>query len=239
VQVWVAEADGSKPEQLTSMDDVATTGTPRWSPDSKQISFDSNAGGTGYHIYVVGANGGQPRAITSGGTRNFVSTWSGDGRWVYFTSDRSGRGEIWRALATGGGEEQVTRNGAESPMISPDGQWLYFVRREGDSLWRMPIGGGAETRLAEGLYRYNYAATNKGVYYVVRPPQQTQGVTEALVPAGSQVRYLDFATKRVTDLLTDGRLGDLGLAVSPDGKYLLFTKIDYLGADLMLVENFR
>jgi hypothetical protein len=32
---------------------------------------------------------------------------------------------------------------------------------------------------------------------------------------------------------------DLGLALSPDGKYLLFTKIDYLGADLMLVENFR
>jgi Tol biopolymer transport system component len=239
VQIWVAEADGSKPEQLTSMDDVATTGTPRWSADSKQIAFDSNAGGTGYHIYVVGANGGQPRAITTGGTRNFVSAWSADGRWVYFTSDRSGRGEIWRALATGGGEEQVTRNSAESPMISPDGAWLYFVRREGDTLWRMPVAGGAETRLAEGLYRYNYAVTNNGVYYVARPPQQSQGVAESLVPAGSQIRYLDFATKRVTDLLRMDASADLGLAVSPDGKYLLFTKIDYMGADLMLVENFR
>ena len=239
VQIWVAEADGSKPQQLTSMDDVATTGTPRWSPDSKQIAFDSNAGGTGYHIYVIGANGGQPRAITSGGTRNFVSTWSADNQWVYFTSDRSGRGEIWRARATGGGEEQVTRNGAESPTISPDGQWLYFVRREGDTLWRVPIAGGAETRLVDGLYRYNYAVTNTDVYYVVRPPGQSQGIAEMLVSAGSRVRHLDLATKRVTDLLTMDASADLGMAVSPDGKYLLFTKIDYLGADLMLVENFR
>jgi len=239
VQIWVADADGSKPEQLTSMDDVATTGTPRWSPDSKQIAFDSNAGGTGYHIYVVSANGGQPRAITSGGTRNFVATWAADNQWVYFTSDRSGRGEIWRARATGGGEEQVTRNGAESPMISPDGQWLYFVRREGDTLWRVPIAGGAETRLVDGLYRYNYAVTNTDVYYVVRPPGQSRGMTEMLVSAGSRVRHLDLATKRVTDLLTMDASADLGMAVSPDGKYLLFTKIDFIGADLMLVENFR
>jgi len=53
------------------------------------------------------------------------------------------------------------------------------------------------------------------------------------------VRHLDLATKRVTDLLTMDASADLGMAVSPDGKYLLFTKIDYLGADLMLVENFR
>jgi hypothetical protein len=32
---------------------------------------------------------------------------------------------------------------------------------------------------------------------------------------------------------------DLGLSVSPDGRYLLFSKLDYSGGDLMLVENFR
>ena len=43
----------------------------------------------------------------------------------------------------------------------------------------------------------------------------------------------------IRDRLRMDASADLGLAVSPDGKYLLFTKIDYLGADLMLVENFR
>jgi hypothetical protein len=45
--------------------------------------------------------------------------------------------------------------------------------------------------------------------------------------------------KKTTDVTPiDARI-DLGLTVSPDGKYLLFTKIDYIGADLMLVEKFR
>jgi eukaryotic-like serine/threonine-protein kinase len=194
VQIWVADADGSKAEQLTSMDEVATTGTARWSPDGTQISFDSNAGSGGYHIYVIDARGGQPRAITTGATRNFVTCWSRDGRWIYFTSDRSGRLEIWRALATGGGHEQVTKTGAESPMISPDGRWLYFIRRDGDSLWRVPIGGGAETRLADGLYRYNYAVLDAGVYYVTLPPTGNGSGAEATLSApGSQThdRYFE------------------------------------------------
>ena len=102
-----------------------------------------------------------------------------------------------------------------------------------------PGPGGAETRLADGLYRYNYTVTNTGVYYVTRPPEDTRNSADILVSPGSHVRYLDLATKRVTDLLRMDAPVDLGLAVSPDGKYLLFTKIDYLGADLMLVENFR
>jgi hypothetical protein len=32
---------------------------------------------------------------------------------------------------------------------------------------------------------------------------------------------------------------DLGLAVSPDGRYLLFAQSDFYGSDLMLVENFK
>ena len=36
----------------------------------------------------------------------------------------------------------------------------------------------------------------------------------------------------------DARIA-LGVALSLDGRYLLFTKIDHLGADLMLVDGFR
>ena len=137
--------------------------------------------------------------------------------------------------------QQMTTNGGDAAQVSPDGQWLYFTKREGvDGLWRMSIAGGAETRVVDSLYRYNYAVTARGVYYAALPANYTVSSARAPLPnRSSVVRYLDFATNKTSDVMPiDGRL-DLGLCVSPDGKYLLFTKIDYLGADLMLVEHFR
>ncbi len=53
------------------------------------------------------------------------------------------------------------------------------------------------------------------------------------------VRFLDFKSGRQKDIVALDKPADLGVAVSPDGKFLLFTKLDYSGTDLMLVENFR
>ena len=121
VQIWVSNADGSNAVQLTSMNDIATTGTPRWSPDGKRLAFDSNTSGT-YQIYVINADGGQPRAVTTDASRNFTAWWSKDGNWIYYTSDRSGRLEIWRISPDGGGRNRlpgVARPAARSlPTVS-------------------------------------------------------------------------------------------------------------------------
>ena len=226
VQVWTAKADGTEAVVLTSMNALATTGTPRWSPDGRQIAFDSNADGS-YQVYLVGADGGRPHALTSGPSASFVAAWSRDGRWIYFSSDRSGQGEIWRMPPGGGTPEQVTHAGGSAPALSPDGAWLYFTRGDGaQGLWRMPIAGGVPTRLAEHVYRYNFAVTSTGVYYVTPGPS-------------AAVRYVDLATGVSREVIAIDKPLDLGLALSPDGRYLLFTQVDYMGQDLMLVENFR
>lgn len=229
VQIWVADADGSKAVQLTSMDAMATTGTPRWSPDGRWVIYDSNAGG-GYHLYVISAEGGQPRALTSGG-RNFIGSWSPDSRWIYFTSDRGGQLDAWRVAPGGGEPEQVTRSGTTAAIVSPDGKWLYFTKAEGvDGLFRQPIDGGEATRVVDAIFRYNFVATNDGVYYVALPRE---------VNGRTSVRYLDLASRQTREIAPIDSRVDLGLTLSPDGKHLLFTKIDYVGADLMLVEKFR
>ena len=231
VQIWIANADGTGARQLTSsVTPLSTTGTPRWSPDSKWISFDSNTDGT-YRVYVISASGGEPRVLTTD-ARGYVSCWSPDGKWVYFTSDRGGRAEIWRAPSEGGTAEQVTTSGAASPSISPDGRWLYFTKNDGaGGLARMPLAGGPEEHLVERLSRYSYAVSNNGVYYVTD--------TVDVYTPGGVLRYLDLATRKVADVIAIDAPPDLGLALSPDGKYLLFTKVDVVGADLMLVENFK
>ena len=229
VQIWTALADGSNAAPLTSMPPLATTGSPRWSPDGQRLAFDSNAGGS-YQIYEVGADGGQPRALTSGPWSSFVASWSPDGRSIYFTSDRSGQLDVWRMPAGGGAPEQVTRAGGQAATLSPDGQWIYFIKKDGaDGLWRLPASGGTERRVLDTLFRYNFVPTATGIYYVSRPG--TDGTFA--------VKFLEEKTGKTTDVVSLDKSPDLGLALSPDGRHLLFTTIDYLGTDIVLVEGFR
>lgn len=229
IQIWTADADGSRAAPVTSLGATATTGTPRWSPDGTRISFDSTDSGT-YQVYVVNADGGQPTMMTRGPSASFGAAWSRDGRWIYFTSNRSGRHEVWRVASTGGEPEQITRDGGASPDVSPDGRWLYYLKESpGHGLWRRPIEGGSEVMVTPSLYRYNFAPVDAGVYFV----RLREG------RAAADVLYLDLATNATTEVLTMDRPPDLGLSVSPDGKSLFYAQLDYSGQDLMLVEGFN
>ncbi len=230
VQIWTANADGSEAAQLTSMLPTATTGSPRWSPDGRRVVFDSDAGGHNA-IYETSADGGQPRLLTVDPSNTFAASYAPDGSTIYFSSNRSGRIEVWRQPLSGGDAQQVTRNGGNSPVLSPDGQWVYFAKDDGrQGLWRIPSAGGDEQRVTpDAMFRYNYVVTPSAVYYTTNPPPGEAAV----------IKRIDMLTRKVRDLFTMDKPPDLGLALSPDGRYLLFTQLDYSGSDLMLVENFR
>ena len=229
-EIWLSNADGSNPRQLTSMEGPLTA-NPRWSPDGTTILFDSRLKGSA-DLYVVSVQGGSARPLTDQPSLENEARWSRDGRWIYFGSDRTGRRELWRMPASGGEATQVTRNGGSCPFESPDGRWLYYAKRPRFDLWKAPVAGGAETRVLENLsYCYNYVPTSQGVYFV-RAGLANNG------PAETAVAYLDFATGKIK-LLLPMRAWLYGLTLSPDGRSLLYSRPDAFGADLMLVENFR
>jgi hypothetical protein len=93
----------------------------------------------------------------------------------------------------------------------------------------MPVDGGPETELIASLHRYNFAVTSKAVFFNTPSGPQTP----------SELESLDIASGRVTSLYKVDRRIDLGLALSPDERYLLFAQLDYLGSDLMSVDKFR
>jgi eukaryotic-like serine/threonine-protein kinase len=226
-QVWVEGADGSQPEQLTSMA-MGNAGTPRWSPDGQTIAFDSNASGR-YQIYLVSTAGGAVAQRTNGNFKNFTCAWSRDGRWIYFSSDRSGQSDIWKMPSAGGTPRQVTHHQGQFPVESEDGATLYFAKTMGSgSIWSMPADGGPEVQLADSLYRGNFAVAKTGIYYMTSPgPDGT-----------SSLLFHKFTTGETTILLNIGH-PEFGLDVSPDGRYLLYAQFDDPGSDLMLIENFR
>ena len=164
-EIWLSNADGSNPRQLTSMGGPLTA-NPRWSPDGTTILFDSRLKGSA-DLYVVSVQGGSPRPLTDQPSLENEASWSRDGRFIYFGSDRTGRREVWRMPASGGEATQVTRDGGSCPFESPDGRWLYYAKRPRFDLWKAPVAGGAETRVLENLsYCFNYVPTSHGVYFV-------------------------------------------------------------------------
>jgi Tol biopolymer transport system component len=230
-EIWVCNSDGSAPVQLTSFGG-AGVGTPRWSSDGSRIAFDSTQAGH-TDIYVINAAGGLPQRLTNDATEEVRPSWSRDGRWIYFGSNRSGDWQVWKIPATGGQAAQVTKQGGREAFESPDGKFVYYFRGAGGSrgIRRVPVEGGAETSVLDQVYQGNWAILNHGIYFARPQPQ-----------SGPAIKFFNFATRQITQIgLLEKRLiqGPPALAVSPDGRWLLYAQLDQSGSDVMLVESFR
>jgi Tol biopolymer transport system component len=230
-EVWLADPDGSNAVQLTSM--AATmganrTGTPRWSPDGQLIAFDCNLEGH-YGIYVVSAAGGKPRRLAPHPANNNVPSFSRDGKWIYFSSNRTGEYQIWKVPVAGGEPVQVTYNTGFAVFESPDGAYVYYTQTRGEPgpLWRLPASGGQPVKVLEGVVQLAFTVSDKGIYYIDQPAGETR------------LQFYNLATGRSTTVARN--LGDVsqGLTVSPDGRTILYSRMDSPVNDLMLVENFR
>jgi hypothetical protein len=70
----------------------------------------------------------------------------------------------------------------------------------------------------------------QGIYFI-RPTGQR---------SGKELAFLGFAnSSQVTSIVTIPRAVTFGLALSPDERLILYSQIDQVGSDLMLVENFH
>ncbi len=228
-EIWVCKSDGTEANRLTSFNGPYAR-APRWSPDGRWIAFDTSVEGN-FDVYLVGVEGGTPRRLTKDDSEEHIAGWSRDGRWLYFASDRGGSWQIWKMNSAGGGAIQVTRNGGFVAAESPDGQWLYFTHRGRAGLWRMPATGGDETLILDRLQPLdwlNWALARDGVYFIDRA-----------APGATRLAWFDLNSRQVGALTTIPKfLYKSGLSLAPDGRTLLYTKIEKSESDLTLVDNF-
>ena len=181
-------------------------------------------------LYILPVDGGRPKQLATG-TPNAVSPfWSADGRWVYFATEEPNG--IWKVPAEGGAAVRLTRDGA-NPRESADGKRLFYVvRREGNALWSVSVNGGDE-RHEDGIphlrYDLSWAPIQGGICFVDGPP------------ASLSLNYFNFSdrhSEKVSEL-RGITFVCCDIAVSRDKKALLFSGIDRLESDIMLVENFH
>ena len=222
-EIWICNADGSHPLQLTYFGN-AWAGSPMWSPDGKSIALGANAAGN-WDIYVVSSGGGKPRRLTNDGADHSWPSWSQNGKWIYYFSTRGKQAQIWKMPATGGPEVQVTRNGGFWSNESRDGKDLYYVNEQG--LWKIPVAGGDEVEVERS---YSFAPAKNGIYYM-----EGRDSWSSAFP----LYFLDFATQRTRTVgVLPGPFG-WSMDVSPDGRWIIYGKFDREGSELMLVDNFR
>ena len=220
-EVWVSGSDGSNPLQLTTARGPMVA-NPQWSPDRQHLAFHSLLGAA-RGIDIIDINGGVPRRIAEGGA---MPTWSRDGKWVYFGGRQ---GQLWKAPFRGGEAIQVTtQGGSGSAFESADGEYLYYLNKS--HVWRMRRGGGQESQLVQQRVSYgmNLAVVEEGLYLIAASDFVSPGT----------LYYFDFKTSTLTPVMTIERWY-LGLSVSPDGRSILYSQLEPLKGNLVLVENFR
>jgi len=226
--VWVGDADGSSPVQLSQL---KAAGYPRWSPDSQKIAFEMREG-KHYGVYIADIAERVSRKLVSNVPDMAHPYWSHDGKWIYFRSYETVGHKIYRCPATGGDASLLT-SGPDpiGPQESFDGKVLYFMTRNIHAGLRMVSldGTGSESPVA-GMPAITserlWAVVHDGIYFVPDAAPRT-------------VAYFDFATSRVRDVLKIQKYFSDGLSVSPDGRYILFSQVDEQNSDIMLVEQFH
>jgi Tol biopolymer transport system component len=145
-EVWLMAADGSERRRLTEAEppqnDAAGSMSPAWSPDGTRIAFAAQIGTREEdqrltEIYVMRADGTDPRRLTTNEALDGSPTWSPDGKRIAFTrisepGTASARSGIVVMDADGGSEVQITQAGLPSfdlsPAWSPDGSMIAFTR---------------------------------------------------------------------------------------------------------------
>jgi TolB protein len=139
-RICVMNADGSDLRELPQVPATGLSdGAPAWSPDGKTIAFDRGVDDQ-HAVFVMKADGSDPRQVTPWSLRGGQPDWSPDGRRLLFYSNYEGpptvSANLYTVAADGTGLVQLThatggRMQYLSASFSPDGKWIAFGRAPG------------------------------------------------------------------------------------------------------------
>ena len=146
-EIWVMNADGGDPVQLTnSPGPVAINGQPDWSPSGQWIAFMSTRTGDA-EIFVMESDGSGQKNLTNHRATDQAPSWSPNGQQIAFQSNRDGNFELYVLdLRTGELTRLTTHAGVDQfPDWSPNGKEIAF-QRDGD-IYVMDLRTAETTRL--------------------------------------------------------------------------------------------
>jgi hypothetical protein len=125
----------------------------------------------------------------------------------------------------------VTRNGGIAAFESADGRDLFYTKPSEPGIWEMSLDRDRESAVWRGPgpdYWSNWAVTREGIYFLA---------PKAELPP--EIEFLDFKTRKVSRIAKLGKPSFYGLAVSPDGRSLVYSQWVRSEHNILIMNNFR
>src|SRR5437588_36373 len=192
--VWVAPTgDASRTRPITSgsgKNDTELT----FAPDGTKIIYQSNASGD-EDIWIVNADGGNPRQLTANSRVNLSPAVAPDGRSIVFLSDRTSTPHLWRMNVDGSDQRQLTNgSGEKSPQFSPDGRWVVYTKAFGKAtVWKVPAAGGEPVQLNDKYSTHpTVSPDSKLVAYRYRDENTPWRIAVAPLEGGEPLKTFDL-----------------------------------------------
>ena len=142
---------------------------------------------------------------------------------------------MWKILATGGAETQITPNGGFGGVESVDGRTIYYVRDLAKtSIWRMPVDGGPSTEVIDAMGPRLWGYWSLSQHYL------TFLHLASLEAGNAEILQLNLATHRVRRIGNTERAvesGTKGLSISRDEQWIFYAQHDVYQTNIMLADG--
>jgi DNA-binding winged helix-turn-helix (wHTH) protein/Tol biopolymer transport system component len=220
--LWRSRIDGSERLQLTVAPMEVTV--PRWSPDGSQIAFYVIGGAKQQRLYLIGADGGKPKAASSLDGGEMSAHWSPDGASVLYSdfpffSATPAKVAVHRLdLKTQKIETLPGSEGYFAPTWSPDGRYATAKALGGQRIMIFDFKTNEWSELTKGAGLQKWSRDGNYLYYLRYGPDS----------AVMRVRIRDREVEEVAGLRgirQAGRLAGLDFGLTPDGDPLVLRDV--------------
>jgi dipeptidyl aminopeptidase/acylaminoacyl peptidase len=220
--LWTISVETKEKKRITEGN--YTVAGPQWSPDGRWIAYTKSAQSfqesvwtdisedRNTDVYVVSADGGAPRQLTTNPASDANPNWSPDGKWIAYASNTEAKSwaaktDVLVVSPEGGEPRNLTKDFIESAGFglnwSPDGGTIYFSSGVGmyTHFYSLPASGGKVMQLSKGNRNYGaFDLSNDGkwIAYTVNDNRTWDDIHVAAV-SSEQARQITNANPQLKE----------------------------------------
>lgn len=232
-ELWVAEPDGSKARQVTSLSHPNIY-MPTWSKDSRHLLFRSQH--LGYQdMYYVAATGGRVHDATGTDFKANSGFWSEAPLAIYARTGGDNR-SIYRYEINTGRRTLITHDGGIAVWDHPNNENTFVAKfqRGRARIYELEQEGTSTALDQEIIYSRSYAIDiqQDGIYFARQSLGQPEHMSLYIYRFDSQESET-LATAPIANQ------DHFGFSISPDGQWLYYGKKVKDETDIIVLENYR